>query len=292
MPRIRRCAPPLGALILISVTLVPSAFSQAQSSSADEGHRVAAFFSNWDARVLRAESEQPNWLTPVVTSSARIKQEFRYDISWQSNPSGATQDNYGASKGFATIPIDRVEISINPPPYIVHNHSAARDGFGDFSIMAKFRILSANRKRGDYELTGFLGTSFPTGARKNGSPHAVITPTIAGGKGIGDFVFQGTFGCDLPSSQTSLLGRRLILNNALQYRRWRKFWPEIEINSNFYNQGPNDDKKQVYFTPGISAGRFPLRGRVSLTLAAGTQFALTHFHSAVRQTVFSVRLPF
>jgi hypothetical protein len=292
MPRIRRSSPPLRALILIYVAFAASASAQAQSSSAVESHSITAFFSNWDARAQRAEAEQPNWLTPVVTSSARIKQELRYDMSWQFNPSGATTDNYGGSKGFTTIPIERVEIDINAPPYIVHNHSASRDGFGDFSIVAKFRVLSANRKRGDYEVTAFLGTSFPTGSHKNGSLHAVITPTIAGGKGIRDFVFQATLGCDLPSSQTALVGRRLIVNNALQYRHWRRFWPEIEVNSNFYNQGPNDGKKQVYLTPGISAGHLPVHGRLSLTLAAGTQFAFTHFHSAARQTVFSVRLPF
>lgn len=287
---LRRSAPPLRALILLSCAFVVPA--QAQSSSPNEPHGVAAFFSNWDARAHRVEDAQPNWLTPVVTSSARIKQEFRYDMSWQSSPSGATTENYGGSKGFSTIPIDRVELSINPPPYIVHNHSASPDGFGDFSVVAKFRIVSAKREHGDYEMTAFLGTTFPTGSHNNGSPHAVITPTIAGGKGIGDFVFQGTFGCDLPTAQTAVAGRRLVLNNALQYRRWRRFWPEIEVNSNFYNQGPNDGKKQVYLTPGISAGHLPIHGRFSLTLAAGAEFAVTHFHSAVRQAVFSVRLPF
>ncbi|MGH9575463.1 MAG: hypothetical protein ACRD40_18290 [Candidatus Acidiferrales bacterium] len=268
------------------------ASTQAQSSRANEPNGIAAFFSNWDARARRVEDAQPKWSSPVITSTSRIKQELRYDMSWQSNPTGATTDNYGGSKGLTTIPIDRVEMDINLPPYIVHNRSASSDGFGDFSFVAKFRIFSAEAGEGDYEMTAFLGTSFPTGSHKNGSSHAVITPTIAGGKGIGPFVFQGTFGCDLPSAQTALLGRRLILNNALQYRRLGRFWPEIEINSNFYSQGPNDGKKQVYLTPGISAGHIPLHGRFTLTLDAGIGFAVTHFHSAARQPAFSVRLPF
>jgi hypothetical protein len=158
--------------------------------------------------------------------------------------------------------------------------------------MAKFRIFAGNRKNGDYVLTAFLSTSFPTGSYKNGSPHPVITPTIAGGKGLGDFVYQGTLGCDLPSAQTALLGRRLIWNNAFQYRGWGKFWPEIEVNSYFYNEGPNDGRKQAYLTPGISAGRFVIYKHLQLTLGAGYEIAATHFNSAPRQGVFTARLPF
>ena len=32
-------------------------------------------------------------------------------------------------------------------------------------------------------MTGFLGGSVPTGSHKNGSISAVVTPTLAGGKG-------------------------------------------------------------------------------------------------------------
>lgn len=285
----RRSVRIIPVLMLFSVVLIST---HAQSSAANKPTGIAAFFANWDARARRAEEAQPSWLTPVVTSSARIKQELRYDMSWQDNPIGATTDNYGGSKGFSTIPIDRIEIGVNLPPYVVRNHSTSPDGFGDFSIIAKLRMFAAKRDKGDYEFTAFLATSFPTGSHKNGSPHAVITPTIAGGKGIGPFVFQGTFGCDLPSAQTTLLGRRLILNNALQYRRLGRFWPEIEVNSNFFNQGPNDGKKQVYITPGIAASHIPIRGRFALNLAAAVEVAVTNFHSAARQAVFSVRLPF
>lgn len=271
--------------------MLPSS-AAAQSAGDAEAQGITSFFSRWDQRALQAQENQPNWLTPVVTSTARLKQEFRYDMMWQSNDGAPTTDNYGGSKGLTTLPFERLEVSINLPPYVVHSESGQRDGFGDFSILTKFRILAANRKHGDYALTAFLAASFPTGSYKNGSPHAIITPTIAAGKGFGDFVVQGTFGCDLPSTQTALLGRRMILNDALQYRHWGKFWPEVEMNSNFYNDGPNDGRKQVYITPGVSAGRFPIHQNLTLTLAAGTEIAVTKFRSAKYQTIFSVRLPF
>jgi hypothetical protein len=276
------------ALFLTLFSVALPAFAQADAAA----NSFSSFFTQWDRRGLHAQVNQPNWLTPVVTSTSRLKQEIRYDISWQRNPDGTTAENYGGGKGFTTIPVNRIEISLNFPPYLAHNQPRLRDGFGDFSVLTKFRILAGNRSHGDYALTVFLAVSFPTGSYKNGSAHPVITPTIAGGKGLGNFVYQGTFGGDLPSSQTALLGRRLILNNAFQYRGLGTFWPEMEVNSSFFSDGPNDGKKQVYLTPGISAGRFTIYKPLQLSLGAGIQFAVTHFHSATHQTIFTIRLPF
>lgn len=277
-------------LCVCFASLLPA---KAQSNTpVPAGGGISSFFSEWDARALRSQLDQPNWLTPVVTSTSRLKQEIRYDIDWQRNADGTTAENYGGSKGFTTIPIDRIEISINLPPYMIHHQANVHDGFGDFSFLSKFRIVARNREKGDYALTAFLAVSFPTGSYKNGSLHPVITPTIAGGKGLGDFVYQGTFGSDLPSAQTAILGRRLILNNAVQYRGWGKIWPELEVNSNFYSDGVNNGKKQVYLTPGISAGRFSIYKHLQLSTGAGVQIAVTRFHSFTHQAVFTVRLPF
>jgi hypothetical protein len=265
----------------------PATGAPSTAQSSDPG-----FWLRWEDRSQQAQVDQPNWLTPVITSTARLKQEIRYDIYWQRNPNGGTQENYGNSKGLALIPFSRVEISIDAPPVFVHHESKVKDGVGDFSVIAKFRILAANREKGDYILTTFLNVSFPTGTYKNGSPHAVLTPTIAGGKGLGNFVYQGTFGVDLPSADTALLGRRLALNNALQYRRIKTIWPELEVNSNFYEDGSNAGKKQVLLTPGIVAGRFRVYRNLSLTIGGGVGFAVTHFHSNTHEQVLTVRLPF
>ena len=282
----------LTAILLLAfpVTVLPARAQTNSPSETDPG--ISSFFEHWEERALQTQLSQPNWLTPVVTSTARLKQELRYDIFWQRNENGTTTENYGGGKGFTMIPMNRVEISVNLPPYIVHHEPKLHDGFSDFSLLTKFRVLAGNRENGDYVLTLFLGVSFPTGSDKNGSPHPVITPTIAGGKGLGDFVYQGTFGADLPSAQSAILGRRLILNNAFQYRGGGKFWPEMEVNSRFFRAGPNDGKKEVYLTPGVSAGRFAIYRNLHLTLGAGMEIAVTHFHSSTHQAVFSVRLPF
>jgi hypothetical protein len=151
-------------LVTWFVAALPLCAQSNVPSTSGQGTGIYSFLVHWDERALKAQLNQPNWLTPVVTSTARLKQEFRYDISWQRNIDGTTAANYGGSKGFTTIPIDRLEVSINLPPYIVHHEPNLHDGFGDFSFLTKVRLVAANRENGDYALTAFLAVSFPTGS--------------------------------------------------------------------------------------------------------------------------------
>ncbi len=96
-----------------------------------------------------------------------------------------------------------MEVIFNLPPYLAHHDPAARDGFGDIAFLVKCRLLSKNEEHGNYILTAFLGWSLPTGDHKNGSPHPVITPTIAYGKGFGNFDLQGTLGIGMPTADTT-----------------------------------------------------------------------------------------
>jgi hypothetical protein len=100
------------------------------------------------------------------------------------------------------------------------------------------------------------------------------------------------------------LGRSIAWNTAAQYRAGtgtvtRLLVPEVEVNSNFYRGGANDGKVATFATVGMVVGRIPLShdagggaGRRALTLAAGEQIALTHFHSYNHGLILSVRLPF
>jgi len=249
------------------------------------------YFAEWFARVDKTQAEQPHWITPLATTTPRLEEEFRYDQLWQKNAEGVTTDNYDGGKGLELIPFKKVEVIINAPPYMVH-HSSAADGLGDAAFLVKYRLLSANQERGNYILTAFLGWSLPTGDPKNGSLHAVITPTIAYGKGLGNFDVQGTFGIALPVADTNLAGRNYLLNNTFQYRLFGKFWPEVELNSTFFQDGPHDGMKQNFVTPGLVMGRFRLWGRVGFTIGGGYQIATTHFHTNNHNAIVSVRFPF
>ena len=271
------------ALILVVVVL----FFSSTVTFAQDG-----YFANWFARVDKTKDEQPHWVTPLATTTPRLEEEYRYDQLWQTNPKGITTENYDGGKGLELIPFEKVEVIFNVPPYLVHNDPAVRDGFGDVAFLVKYRLLSANEEHGNYILTAFLGWSLPTGDHKNGALHAVITPTIAYGKGLGNFDLQGTFGIGLPVADSNIVGRTYVWNNAFQYRVFRKLWPEIELNSTFFQDGKNDGQKQNFVTPGLVMGRFRFFGRVGFTIGGGYQIATTHFHTTNHNAILSIRFPF
>jgi hypothetical protein len=270
-------------LFLIAVFI----YSSSPLISAQDG-----YFSDWFRRVDKTKEEQPHWVTPVATTTPRLEEEYRYDQFWQENAKGVTTDNYDGGKGLELIPFERVEVIFNAPPYLQHHNPKVRDGWGDVAFLVKYRLFSANEEHGSYILTAFLGWSVPTGQFTNGAPHAVITPTISYGKGFGNFDLQGTAGVGLPTADTSSLGRTIAWNNAFQYRVFKKFWPEVELNSTFFQDGKNDGQKQNFITPGLLLGRFRLVGRVGFTFGGGYQIATTHFHTSNHNAILSIRFPF
>jgi hypothetical protein len=88
------------------------------------------------------------------------------------------------------------------------------------------------------------------------------------------------------------MGRNYTWNNAFQYRLFRKLWPEVELNSTFFQDGKNDGQKQNFVTPGLILGRFHIWRRLGLTFGGGYQIATTRFHTSNHNAILSVRLPF
>jgi hypothetical protein len=247
---------------------------------------------SWLRKVDQVRANQPHFVSPIVTTHVLLVQQFRYDMSWQQDPSGGTvTSNYGASRGLELIPTTRLEVGLFPPPYLVHQ-SKTQDGFGDFSWQVKFRAFSASEGKGDYFVGFFLGGSFPTGATPNGLGHTVLSPTFAAAKGLGPVDIQSTIGANLPTSGASILGRSIIFNTAVNYRIKGKIWPIIEQNSTFWSGGTLDGKKQVFLTPGLVLGSFPLAERLHLTVGGGLQIAVTRFHQDDHRWILSVRFPF
>lgn len=250
------------------------------------------YLSNWFQRVDKTQAEQPHWVTPLATTTPRLEEELRYDQLWTVNTKGVTTNNYDGGKGLELIPFEKVEVIFNMPPYLAHHTAGVHDGFGDVAFLVKYRLLSANEESGNYILTAFLGWTVPTGTYTNGALHPIVTPTIAYGKGLHQFDVQGTFGIGLPTADTNLVGRTYAWNNAFQYRLYRKFWPEVEFNSTFFQEGKNDGKKQNFVTPGLVMGRFHLFHRVGFTIGGGYQIATTQFHTTNHNAILSVRFPF
>jgi hypothetical protein len=275
-----------------------------QSSVAPAATGFSGFVSRYQARVTAIQAEQPHWVTPLVLVTPRLEQELRTDFVRQVGTNLYTTWNLGNTKGLEFIPERHTEIILNIPPFIDHTASKQKDGFGDFSVLAKERIFSRNEEQGNAIVTAFLAASVPTGKNGNGRCCAVITPTLAGGKGFGLFAYSSTLGGSLPVSNSKGLGHTITWNNSFQYRLAtagpaRLFWPEVEFNSSYFKGGSNDGKSTTYATPGIIVGRVPLShdatgktGRLGLTFGLGEQIAVSQFHSNNHDLIFTARLPF
>lgn len=261
------------------------------------------FIQRYQARVTETQNEQPHWITPLVTVTPRLEQELRTDFVHQYNPKGYAVWNYGNSKGLEFIPEKHIEILVNVPPFF-NRTNGEQDGFGDMSFNSKYRIFSRNEENGNAIATVFFAATIPTGKNGNGSCCAVVTPTLALGKGFGQFDFTTTAGGSLPITNAKGLGHTITWNNVVQYRLGktgvaRLFWPEFEINSSFYKGGPTDGDIAVFATPGMIIGRIPLShdasgrpGRFGLTFGAGEQIAISSYHPDNHALVLTARLPF
>lgn len=293
----RSCARWILAAILL---MLAPATAMAQSSGS-LGDMIMRFVDDWQARATRIQSEQPRWVTPLVTVTPRLEQEYRYDQFWQANPHGLATDNFGGGKGLELIPFQNTEVILGVPAWIAHNgsiqHSTKKkevptDGWADETFLIKYRLLSANKENGDYIVTAFMGFSVPTGDDGNSAGHALFTPTIAGGKGFGDFDVQSTLGVTFPNGGEDRLGWPVAWNTAFQYHIFKYLWPELETNYTWFAQGTRTGQNQLYLTPAILFGRFPIDGRLGLTIGGGYQVAVTKDRGYNNAVILSARVPF
>jgi hypothetical protein len=291
---------PSGVARLIAVICLTATPCRAQSSWSF-ATTIEQYFINWVPRVTKIQSEQPHWANPLVTTSPRLEEQVRYDQFWQANPHGIATDNFGGGKGLELIPFQNTEVILGVPAWIAYNghivHSTtkkvvATDGWEDETFLIKYRLLSANEEAGNYIVTAFMGFSAPTGTHGNSSGHALFTPTLAGGKGFGDFDVQSTVGITFPNGGEDRLGWPLTWNTAFQYHIFRIFWPEFETNYTWFAQGTRTGQSQLFLTPGLVLGRFPIHDRVGLTIGAGYQVPVTHHPSYNNAVILSARITF
>lgn len=262
-------------------------------------HAQKSFLDRYQARAAATQANQPHWATPLITTGPRIEQGFRTDFIRQTTPNGRTVWNYGTAKGLQIIPFARTELRISPPPFFTHSDPRVRDGFGDAAFRLKYRLYGSNEEHHNAIITAVLSASVPTGKSGNGSCCATLTPTLEVGKGFGKLALTSTAGGALPVSNTARLGRSIVWNNAIQYQLTKLVWLETEFNSTYFKGGRSDGRQQTFTTPGIVVSRIPLmhssnpaRRPLSITLGAGEQIALSHYHTYDHSPIFSGRIRF
>ena len=170
--------------------------------------RKRNFFRAWLDLADQVQATQPDWLSPLATTSGRLKQEFRYDI-WDQPASGGNRSyQFGGNKGLEFIASSRIQILLGVPAYTLVSPNGPPGGFGDLPLMLKFRISSAERAEGNYLVTFILAGTAPTGSQRYGAGEAVVTPTMAFGKGWGDLTCSRPWASICPQeTRPSWVGR-------------------------------------------------------------------------------------
>lgn len=225
-----------------------------------------------------ARASQPEWSSPLVTTTGMLEQRFRFDADRQRAGNGANTTALDGGRGLDLIVSDSNEIQIGLPPYEVRSVAPGAPGvagFGDWPfIRVEQRLASSPGNAGDYVLTAWLQAQAPVGVSRLTSRAWTYTPTLAYGKGWGPFDVQGTIAVAVPASHTATLGHQIQSNLAVQYHVLTVLWPEVEANWTWYADGQRGGLNQLYLTAGLVAGRFQLTRDLKLTLGGGYQFAV------------------
>lgn len=246
------------------------------NSSSDTSDDVQSFFDRWAEISHAAKASQPDWMTPIATVTPRLEQEFRSDQFFEQQGNGAHLDVYDGGKGLEVIPTMTNEVLINLPPYEQRTGVKRSAGWGDWpAVTIKQRLISANKENGDYIVTAFFGVQAPTGDAAFTNDAWVVAPTLAAGKGWGDFDIQATVGVPVPLEHENTIGISFVSNVAFQYHIAKYFWPEFEVNYTHWADGERAGKDQVFLTPGLILGRFKVAEDSNLIIGAGYQFAVT-----------------
>ncbi len=243
-------------------------------------NRIADYFLHWFDRAEEAQASQPHWMTPITTVTPRLEQEFRYDQSEQYLQNGGEINNFGGGKGLELIPTTTNEILINVPNFEQRLYHEPATGFADGNFVTiKQRLLSANEENGNYILSAFIGAQAPTGITAfTNRPAWIVTPTLAGGIGWGDFDIQGTVGYTLATDERNHIGNTLLSSVSLQYHFLEYFWPEFALNDTRWTSGERADRNQLLIGPGIMFGRFQIYNRVKFNFGIAYQTAVVPEH--------------
>jgi hypothetical protein len=313
-----------GAVAGLAFALAPAcahagdAYSIPLKAPAYNGLPAGDPIQSWLAMVSASQAAQPSWMTPLVTVTPRLEQEFRFDFYDQQNGTGSQGNgqhffNYGGPGGarLEFIPSYNVEAIVATPPYeTASGPKGTASGWGDWpAFLVKYRFISENAQNGDYIVTAFFQMSDPLGTPAKISNNVLTAqPTIAFGKGWGNFDIQSTVSVQIPVDALQVagtttgvtmanFGNPILWNTAFQYHFMEYFWPELEVNYEYWPNGEHQSLSQVLLTPGIIFGRFkigqdtPTRP-VNLIFGAGYQFAVTSNPVVQNNVVATVRVTF
>ena len=203
--------------------------------------------------------------------------------------------SYGNARGGGIVAWNRAEFDVLPPAYIQHNSTAA-DGFGDMSVLVKYRIASGNAEHGNYIATAILSHTFATGSAKNGALTDSWNPTLAGGKGLSKRIdVESSLGATMPTGKVAAQGRSIAWNSLVQDHITHSIWLELENNATFYDRGTHEGQTQNFITPGAFYVYRRLDWKPThpfLVFDSGMQIATSGFHTYNHNLIAEMRILF
>ena len=250
------------------------------AQSGDVAQNVANYFAEWSDRVKATQADQPSWAAPLNTVTPLLKEFAQYSQGFQTLPNGANVTLYDGGSGgvgLHLIPDYYNEVYIGTPTDEVRTHNQPASGLTDMPFfLLKTRLASANEQNGDYVVSAYIAGQAPIGIKPFTADAYYLTPTIAGGKGWGDFDIQATLGTPWPLSNLDKLGGQLATSVTLQYHLLEYLWPEFSLNDTYWFNGPRRGLDQLLIGPDVIIGPFPIPGtKLAASLLAGYQFAVT-----------------
>ncbi len=243
-----------------------------------EVNGLESYFDTWDQRAAWARATQPDWSSPVVTTTAIMEQRVRFDTQFQHSGNDTDTSDLDGGKGVDLIVGDTQEIQIALPPYYIRTAEVQKNaltGFNDWNFFRfKQRLISSPSDEGDYIVSAWLQVGAPVGIEKLTTHAWTLSPTLGFGKGWGDFDIQGTVGGVLPTAYQAKIGNQIQTNVAFQYHILKYFWPQVEVNWTYYPDGPRAHLSQVYLTPGINVAHIAITRHTNFTVGLGYEVAV------------------
>ena len=276
--------------IVISLVLASMLMTDSRVVSGQQSFREMFFAHNSEMGAL-----QPSWIVPLVTPDPRLIQYARASFSHSYTAAHTETVNYGNGRGFGVISGNRFEFDYVPPAYIQHNAAGSVDGFGDTSMVVKYRIASGNAKHGNFDVAAILNRSFATGTYKNGAVTDTYGPTLAGGYAFRRFDVISSLGGTMPTGKIAVQGRCIAWNAVGQFHASSHVWFEVGNNATFYIGGAHDGKMQNFVTP---AAFYVVRRKEwkpthpFLVIDAGMQIATSGFHTYNHNLISETRILF
>ena len=279
----------LTSLSLLAAALLPAsipsaALAQTAAQPAAQVGGLEEYFDNYWQMVATAKSEQPDWSSPVITTTALLEERARFDTQFQHAGNNTDTINLDGGKGVNFIVAPTEELQVQLPPYVVRTAPKASSevyGWNDWTpLRFKQRLLSSPEDAGNYVVSAWLNVGVPVGVSKLTNHAVTLQPTLGFGKGWGPFDIQGTVGWIIPVTYEGKLGEQFQGNLAFQYHVLHYFWPQLEVNYTEYPNGQRAGLNQVFLTPGLVVGRFPLTKDLKLTVGVGYQVAVAPSYRA------------